>query len=757
MGVGRHQRTAGSGGEDRNDLANTWPVVDAPSVSVAYPGTEPTGSSRPPQGGFLPAQPTASEGGPWTFLEPLLVAGVDRSEFVACTFEAGETLFEPGVIPEVLYVVRQGRVLLDGAGTDLELTLCEGMPLLLPELLDQVAVVHTARATSAVSAWRIDAERVRKAAAGSVAIRNQVDALRSIGLGKSTARLVIDEAGPTVEVVHTGPETVVSVLHRLDSRRLVGWRGLTADPDAERAAYDDVERGIHRAIYRGDGRLLALEIEGPWTELRRALCALSSGAELLEPIVEGFEIHGHLFELPAVADTSPEAIVCHCLGLSRADLEAAMRAGAVGAQAVIAKTGATTTCGGCAGRVAEIVGVGGTLMTLSQVTPISHDVNIYRFETPLPLPLAASKAGQHVVLSAQVGERWVHRPYTLTSPAGEQRWREIAVKHDPHGRMGRALSGLQIGEAVRLSDPAGEFWVDPGAEGAVVCLAGGIGVTPALAMARTFAKAGSERALHVELFNTLDVDVAFREELGLLADRNPGITVRFHTTFKTGRPRRVTVDSVVAQFPDAAFYVCGPPGFTGAMSGHLEALGVGERTLVEGFEARSSVAAQLPVEQPKGRRIVRWLTGGLLLAYLIQAVLGVAWPALDALQANDTYRLWSGGALAAYLGFQMLLGASRLLEMGAVSRWLYRAHRYAGLLAPVLLYAHARAFGFGYLALLSGSYLLNAGLGLADKTIIADPRRRERWARWWLPAHINLSMLLIGVVMFHVFVVLAYR
>ncbi len=53
-------------------------------------------------------------------------------------------------------------------------------------------------------------------------------------------------------------------------------------------------------------------------------------------------------------------------------------------------------------------------------------------------------------------------------------------------------------------------------------------------------------------------------------------------------------------------------------------------------------------------------------------------------------------------------------------------------------------------------FLANAGVGIFDKTLVA-PRRRERWTSWWLPLHISLSMGVLAAVIFHIYIVEAYR
>ncbi len=701
---------------------------------------------RPP----VPFAPDMSALVPWTFHDLVVAAGAPAAGFSSRQLEPGETLIEPGQSLDALYVVREGQLLLDSPANRHQVGLRGGMPVLLPQLLDQVPSPYRVQAATPTQVWRIDAALVREAAAASTRIRDQVAALRWQIIGKSIARLVSDAAGATIQVVHGTTRGDVHTLHRLESRRVLAWSGDRNQDGAFEATFHDTTRGLRRTLYRVGSQLVGLDIEGPWSDLNPTLAALYGGHDVADTAIAGFQEHGQLFDAPMLE--SADSIVCHCSGVTRGQLETALVQIGSPAQ-VIAATGATKTCGGCAAEVAQIIGVSGTPMTLTQVTHVTADVSTFRFESPKPL--ARSKAGQHVILSAKAGDQWVHRPYTLTSAADEAGWREVAVKREPYGHMGRALSALQVGAEVRVSEPSGDFWADPSASEPAVCLVGGIGVTPALAMARTFGQRKSKRALHIEVFNSLNIEVPFAAELKSLAQQHADLTVRFHTTFRNGLPSRLALKAFADNYPTAKFYVCGPLGFTNAISGHLEGLGAGSRTFVEGFAPKSKVNAKLAAEPM--HRVLRVVGALLLAAYILQGVLGVSWPALAERQATESWHNWSGVGMGTYLVFQMLLGVSRLGDTGAISRVLYRLHRYIGVLAPVLLYLHAQSFAFGYLLALSGLFLMNSALGLVDKTIVSDSAARQRWARWWLPVHISLSMLLVSVVCFHVYVTLAYH
>ncbi len=146
-----------------------------------------------------------------------------------------------------------------------------------------------------------------------------------------------------------------------------------------------------------------------------------------------------------------------------------------------------------------------------------------------------------------------------------------------------------------------------------------------------------------------------------------------------------------------------------------------------------------------------FVLGVLLLGGYVTAATQVELPWLVALQADDQYRVSSGIVLGTYLVFQMLLGARRVVDPGgAIAR-----HKIAGALAPVVLYAHASHFAYGYLLVLAAAYLGTSGLGLAHRLVL---RVRARWLYTsWFVLHVATSVALVFLVVYHAYVALAYE
>jgi ferredoxin-NADP reductase len=451
-------------------------------------------------------------------------------------------------------------------------------------------------------------------------------------------------------------------------------------------------------------------------------------------------------------------------------LATCIQRGCTTVEALAKETGATTVCGACTPRVAAMVGVKvdvpARVEKVLEVTPSIRSFRMVPVETdgeegagdgaPDPEIMGPALPGQHIVVSARIDGEWVSRPYTLTSPADERAYREITVRRDPDGRFSRWLfDHRRDDDELRISKPRGEFFVRPDESGPLVFLVGGIGCTPALGTVRSLATDARNLRIHIDYsVRTVD-DIAYRSELELIASTHPNVTVRFRVD-GDGDPLG---PSAIARYLDelrgAQFLICGPKGYEECARNLLpEAQVPSDRVRVETFTPAPRV-----ILAPRSRRddMIRAIGATLLLGYVVQALMGLNWPWLGNLQADETYRRWSGATLSLFLLAQLVLPALRLRERFRAAARAYPWHRWLGALAPLFFYAHAQRPGFGYLFVLGVVYLLNTGIGLADKTIVRDPKRRERYGLIWLIPHVALSLLIVGLVFFHLFVVFAYK
>ncbi len=188
------------------------------------------------------------------------------------------------------------------------------------------------------------------------------------------------------------------------------------------------------------------------------------------------------------------------------------------------------------------------------------------------------EAGAHIDVHIATG---IVRQYSLCSdPADRTRYR-IAVLLEAASRGGSATihDAFHEGRRVRITHPRNAFALDPAAPRAVL-VAGGIGVTPLIAMAHALHRGGTSFALHYCAHSR--ATAPFLEEL----ESGPmGNAIELYLG-AGAEARRFDAARVLAEEPDAHVYVCGPSRLQDAVVAAAEAAGWGpERIHRERFTA----------------------------------------------------------------------------------------------------------------------------------------------------------------------------
>jgi len=206
-------------------------------------------------------------------------------------------------------------------------------------------------------------------------------------------------------------------------------------------------------------------------------------------------------------------------------------------------------------------------LVVTEVADSTPEVRVYTLAHPRKKLLPEWAAGAHVDVRV-AGDKV--RQYSLCGEPGEQpRW-QIAVKREAAGRGGSAwvhASLLPGGEAL-VSAPRNNFPLAAGDRHVLV--AGGIGVTPMLAMARTLAATRADFALH---FCARSAALA-----PLLAELRAVCGDRLVTWF-ADEGRRFDPARIGPPAPGTQLYACGPQRLTGAVRAAAQAAGWGETQL----------------------------------------------------------------------------------------------------------------------------------------------------------------------------------
>jgi len=228
---------------------------------------------------------------------------------------------------------------------------------------------------------------------------------------------------------------------------------------------------------------------------------------------------------------------------------------------------------------------------VDRVTRLTPDVVAFEFVHPAGRPLPAYTAGAHIDVHLPGGYT---RTYSLAQapPRGAPSRYVIGVKREMEGRGGSVALHERVreGDLLAIGSPRNTFPLDPGARHHLL-LAGGIGLTPLLAMAQQLSADGASFTLCV--FARGREHLAFKSELAAL-----GPAVRLHLD-DPGAPEKIDLPALLAASAAQTgthLYLCGPAGF---MRAALDAAvhWPEDRVHLEYFAAPSSSASDIE-DQP---------------------------------------------------------------------------------------------------------------------------------------------------------------
>lgn len=222
-------------------------------------------------------------------------------------------------------------------------------------------------------------------------------------------------------------------------------------------------------------------------------------------------------------------------------------------------------------------------------------------ERPLPFYFP----GQHITvrLSIPGQSRHVVRCYSLSDAPHPDRFRiTVRAVSAPRGAAdippGVASNFLhqavRAGDRVDVKAPSGSFYLDLNDRRPTVFLAGGIGITPLMAMLNTLAQHKIKREVLL-LYGVHDGEHhTFKKSLAEIAQNHPHIHIVtcYSQPLPGDQPRadfqvagRVSIELVRKLVPSnqVPFYLCGPPSFMQTLFAELKGWGVPESIIQ--FEA----------------------------------------------------------------------------------------------------------------------------------------------------------------------------
>jgi len=342
-----------------------------------------------------------------------------------------------------------------------------------------------------------------------------------------------------------------------------------------------------RSLIVENGRIVRVTMRGRWNGVRHALPLLFQGESLPPWRLALFRELGEL----NIAEAAPRLrsdIICKCSRVTCGLLEDLVGEGINTIGGIARACRATIVCGGCRPLVEEIIGSSELQMAeIIEKRYLGGAITRIRLR-PVETAMVAPAAGQHVVLQGHFRSRWVTRAYTLTSTPDDPFY-EISVKFEPGGEFSPWLTQEADGSSlIRVSRPQGDFRRPPADESnaPVVFFAGGIGITPAVALARTF-DGEKHSPMIIDWSTHFPEQQVFRRELEEIAQRQPHLDLVARATRGAGH---LCPETIAATYPASGFsaaMVCGPDHYMASVRESLLSAGwSATRILQERFSSQ---------------------------------------------------------------------------------------------------------------------------------------------------------------------------
>jgi len=225
---------------------------------------------------------------------------------------------------------------------------------------------------------------------------------------------------------------------------------------------------------------------------------------------------------------------------------------------------------------------------------IADGINLFEFRDPDGKPLPPFSAGAHVTIKTPNG---LLRKYSLCNDPAERDRYLVAIKREVNGRGGsiNLIDAVKAGDSLMVTGPINDFGLPQRAQD-FLFIAGGIGITPIMAMIRELQ--AQKKRFRLYYCSRSPEATAFRDELS--APEFAG-TVTIH--YDDGDPARsLDLRPVLKERKNREhLYCCGPRPLmeaVRAMTDHWSSTAVH-------FEAFSDAETHKPTDKPFKVRLAR--------------------------------------------------------------------------------------------------------------------------------------------------------
>jgi ferredoxin-NADP reductase len=175
--------------------------------------------------------------------------------------------------------------------------------------------------------------------------------------------------------------------------------------------------------------------------------------------------------------------------------------------------------------------------------------------------------GQFLNLSFSIGGARMNRSYSISSSPTRREYVDLTVKREPRGAVSRHIVDLlKVGSEIEAGGPVGRFTFTGAEAESIVLIAGGVGITPLMSIARYLTEQSWPGDIYFIYGCSTPAELIFAKDIAELQGANP----KLHVTVTMERPEgtdwkgsqgRITKELLAQAVPDIAsrrIHLCGP-------------------------------------------------------------------------------------------------------------------------------------------------------------------------------------------------------
>ena len=192
-------------------------------------------------------------------------------------------------------------------------------------------------------------------------------------------------------------------------------------------------------------------------------------------------------------------------------------------------------------------------VVVEKIEKVTPGIRVFRLVDRLGEALPGFSGGSHIVVLIKKDKAIFRNPYSLISSPFDTRYYEIAVSYEATGRGGsRTLhEATKEGDTLEITYPANQFPLERLARRHVL-IAGGVGITPALAHLKELELGSTPYELHY--------GARSRQDAGLVS-RVSEVAAPYVRVYCEDEVGRIDFKHVLSSQPlGTHIYVCGPRG-----------------------------------------------------------------------------------------------------------------------------------------------------------------------------------------------------